>query len=1009
MAEKKAISTEEEIDQMNFGELYWLLQEDGTTKDDMVKLSSEEAARAEVKKRIRDIRAAAATSRRPGQAADKLREIKEAHNAKRQRLADCCKDITAYLPKLDERVKDKLKIQFGREVEDISKDVQSHLDKDECPILVAGETSSGKSTILNLLLGEDILPVAHSSSTSTICEVKYGENRRAVVHLRKANKQGERHITIPLDGTELKSYMHVKGASRDILPPAQWIEIFLPHPLLQGGIVLVDSPGVGENDKMDKVVADYMPKAFALLYIINSSNAGGVQQDRLGRLLQLYKKNNADDFDPESAMFVCNKWDFVPPEEQDELKTETLRKLSAMWDGLEESQVFFVSTKKAVRFRVIFSEDFCKVLDGLDFLMSKSLDIKLETQYRLLSRLLSEALVHIKVQLTVTHQHLTEGDKFRKCDEAKQHLQSFQGSYKQSTEKLNNELRENVETTKSILSDLVKKGGLKKEVMEVQKLHLSLPDGSITTRDQDRELVKRGEDFSMLKDLYEALPGILAHYDSFERSVKPKEMLDSFKRKLKEVANSLEKAQQHVMEIITGSSLPVSRMQVRDFLSQPNAFIRGLRKTFLLWSGRLSAAHAYAYVRKWKASSSTVSILKNYWKQAPEGTPLVDLLMQALSSKDELITELADRQMQPQRDLMALLEDDFKKMKDIMEQTVDQTFKDTRSNEIIKQTYEPQSEGINSFLGQLAMFHLTEMRKYEYPLDSITGWTDPRNKIGGGSFGEVYRVQVPWKGAETPAALKLGLMPYDIITAETAWDFLQEEETIRRLTGDHIVEYYGTAFKRIKAGLRLGLVMELCDGTLESRIIGQKNRNPAWWGSYPEKQAAAFSYTKDKAIQLCEGLKQIHDAGYIHRDLKLTNILVTKYGTVKLADVGQTKREDKITGTIAGTAIYAAPEVKEQKVYDKSADIYSLGLILFEMWYGRTLYGHQDITYIKQMEEDRKEGKDIRMPQWQGTVPPIPEWNRLIQDCLKKDPKERPEIQECLDRMKAMKLEQTKK
>ncbi|XP_035663932.1 serine/threonine-protein kinase ppk11-like [Branchiostoma floridae] len=199
--------------------------------------------------------------------------------------------------------------------------------------------------------------------------------------------------------------------------------------------------------------------------------------------------------------------------------------------------------------------------------------------------------------------------------------------------------------------------------------------------------------------------------------------------------------------------------------------------------------------------------------------------------------------------------------------------RDARSTDEILQMYEPQSRDINRFLGQLAMFHLTEMRGYEYDLDSIIGWRDTTSRIGEGSFGEVYRVQVQGKGTETPAALKLGVYPYDITTTETAWDFLKEEDNLRKLQGEHIVEYYGTACRREGGGLRLGLVMELCDGTLGDRIVGNRNHNPAWWGADPEKQAAAFSYTQNLAVQLCEGLKTIHDAGYIHKDLKVINIL----------------------------------------------------------------------------------------------------------------------------------------
>ncbi|KAI8506998.1 hypothetical protein Bbelb_154370 [Branchiostoma belcheri] len=416
--------------------------------------------------------------------------------------------------------------------------------------------------------------------------------------------------------------------------------------------------------------------------------------------------------------------------------------------------------------------------------------------------------------------------------------------------------------------------------------------------------------------------------------------------------------------------------------------------------------------------------LENHLEEAPMNTPLVDIMKEVLSSGD-LLSEIAEKQLQPHHDVLETFKSDVEKMKTCVNETIEDMFNDTRDLDKIVEAYSAVCQQTSDFRDQLALFYLTHLRKYEYELDNIQGWTNTRNRLGGGAFGEVFKVQVLYKGRMTQAALKIGLYPYDVIplplTKENAIlrNFLTEEDNLRKLKepmdtssdqrihNQHIVEYYGTAYKRVPRGLKLGLVTELCEGTLADRIIGQRDHNPAWWGSDPEKQAAAFSYTQNLAVQLCQGLKIIHDAGYMHRDLKLINILVTHDDVVKLADVGQTKAEAKVTGTITGTALYAAPEVLiKGKMYNKSADIYSLGLILLEMWYGKTLYdvSNEDVAYTRQMNTDLEEGKDIRMPQWQGTVPPIPEWTRLIHDCLKKDPKERPNIQECLRRISAMKV-----
>ena len=51
--------------------------------------------------------------------------------------------------------------------------------------------------------------------------------------------------------------------------------------IFQKGVVIIDSPGIGESDIIDEIVTQYLPQAFAFIYVINSANAGGVQKDRV--------------------------------------------------------------------------------------------------------------------------------------------------------------------------------------------------------------------------------------------------------------------------------------------------------------------------------------------------------------------------------------------------------------------------------------------------------------------------------------------------------------------------------------------------------------------------------------------------------------------------------------------------------------------------------------------------------------------------------------------------------
>lgn len=52
---------------------------------------------------------------------------------------------------------------------------------------------------------------------------------------------------------------------------------------VQGGVVIVDSPGIGDSEQVNKIALDYLPQAYAFIYLLNSSNAGGLQEDRVSK------------------------------------------------------------------------------------------------------------------------------------------------------------------------------------------------------------------------------------------------------------------------------------------------------------------------------------------------------------------------------------------------------------------------------------------------------------------------------------------------------------------------------------------------------------------------------------------------------------------------------------------------------------------------------------------------------------------------------------------------------
>ena len=108
--------------------------------------------------------------------------------------------------------------------------------------ILPGETSSGKSTLLNLILGEQLLPYSVLSTTSTICELKYGPSPKLVAHFKDKDPQtGLSKKTVRLRESsqqsnlkEISSFVHVK-TDRDKGSDYKKIELFWPHNLLKVG------------------------------------------------------------------------------------------------------------------------------------------------------------------------------------------------------------------------------------------------------------------------------------------------------------------------------------------------------------------------------------------------------------------------------------------------------------------------------------------------------------------------------------------------------------------------------------------------------------------------------------------------------------------------------------------------------------------------------------------------------------------------------------------------------
>jgi serine/threonine protein kinase len=246
-------------------------------------------------------------------------------------------------------------------------------------------------------------------------------------------------------------------------------------------------------------------------------------------------------------------------------------------------------------------------------------------------------------------------------------------------------------------------------------------------------------------------------------------------------------------------------------------------------------------------------------------------------------------------------------------------------------------------------------------------------------MGEVYRARDP--RLRRDVAIKL-ITRHFAADPERLRRFEQESRAAAALNHPHIVAVYDV-------GINDGspyLVQEL----LEGESLGQRMSR----GALPVEAAIQF------ALQLTDGVAAAHEKGIVHRDLKPDNVLVSREDQLKIVDFGLAKlvevqstppRDDSVTmtrltepGMLMGTPGYMSPEQARGEPADHRADIFAIGVLLYEMLAGRSAFKRQTVaeTLTAILREDPP---DLRSSNRQVS----PALARLVARCVKKQPSQR--------------------
>lgn len=248
-------------------------------------------------------------------------------------------------------------------------------------------------------------------------------------------------------------------------------------------------------------------------------------------------------------------------------------------------------------------------------------------------------------------------------------------------------------------------------------------------------------------------------------------------------------------------------------------------------------------------------------------------------------------------------------------------------------------------------------------------------KLGEGGMGIVYKAE----DTKLKRIVAIKFLPKRLsVHGEERERFIQEAQAASALNHPNICVIHEID----EVDEESFIVMEYMDGVTLREWIRKKAEQSDGYRKLGMKEAI------DLAAQITEGLEKAHEKGIIHRDVKSENIMVTTDGRAKIMDFGLAKLKgvSKLTktGSTVGTVAYMSPEQVEGIETDHRTDIFSFGVVIYEMLSGHLPFRAEHETAM--MYEIINVEPQSLIDQHKGIEP---ELNRIVMKCLEKDREER--------------------
>ncbi|XP_065043815.1 serine/threonine-protein kinase STY46-like isoform X7 [Musa acuminata AAA Group] len=244
------------------------------------------------------------------------------------------------------------------------------------------------------------------------------------------------------------------------------------------------------------------------------------------------------------------------------------------------------------------------------------------------------------------------------------------------------------------------------------------------------------------------------------------------------------------------------------------------------------------------------------------------------------------------------------------------------------------------------------------------------NKVASGSYGDLYR------GTYCSQDVAIKVLKPERVNVDMQQEFAQEVFIMRKVRHKNVVQFIGACTKPPS----LCIVTEFMSGGSVYDFL--------------HKQKGVFKLPAllRVAIDVSKGMNYLHQNNIIHRDLKAANLLMDENEVVKVADFGvaRVKAESGVMTAETGTYRWMAPEVIEHKPYDHKADVFSFGIVMWELLTAKLPYEY--LTPLQAAVGVVQKGLRPTLPK--NTHPKLDE---LLHKCWQLDPAARPDFSEILE------------